>query len=433
MALMCLKGVLLLLICIQISAGNEVLDKGKLVFSHIIYRHGDRTPIEPYPNDPYRDASEWPTGWGQLTNLGKQQHYELGKWLRQRYNSLLNETYSKNEIYVRSTDVDRTLMSAQANLAGLYPPKGKDIWNDEVAWQPIPVHTVQEKHDKVLAAKKSCPAYDYGLRKLRDSDEYRKINEKNKALYDYVTEKSGRRIVNMEGIQFMYSVLNIEQIYNKTLPEWTKAVFPDKMKPISGRSFATYTYTRPLARLKSGPLLKEMLERFTNKTHKRLSPDRKVWMYSAHDTTVGNILNTLKVFEYHSPPYRACVMLELREYQNEAFVSVFYKNTSAEPQLMDLPGCGVACPLEKMYKLYADVLPENWEAECNNVPVEGTQFLVDSLHFDPAMAGGLQTTLIVIVSAVVIMCVVLLILGAMILYRRRGYHDEDKWYYRIDG
>lgn len=362
--------------------------------------------------------------------LGKQQHYELGQWLRNRYSSLVNETYSKNEIYVRSTDVDRALMSAQSNLAGLYPPKGKDVWKQDLAWQPIPVHTVPKKHDKTLAGEKYCPAYNYALAKLRTSDEYRKINARNKNLYDYLTQKTGLQIVSMEGVQYLYSVLFIEQLYNKTLPEWTKSVFPDKLKPISGRSFATSTYTRPLARLKTGPLLKEILDRFTNKTRGKLSPNRSLWIYSAHDTTVANLLNTLKVFEYHSPPYRACVMLELRKYNETSYVSVFYKNTTAEPQLMNIPGCGVTCPLKKMFELYHDVIPGDWETECEDVPRFTSEFLVDP-RMEPF--AGIQTTLIVIVSAVVIMLVVLMILGAMILYRRRGYHDEDKWYYRIDG
>lgn len=34
-----------------------------------IFRHGDRTPVEPYPTDPYRDPKFWPTGFGQLTNV----------------------------------------------------------------------------------------------------------------------------------------------------------------------------------------------------------------------------------------------------------------------------------------------------------------------------------------------------------------------------
>lgn len=34
-----------------------------------IFRHGDRTPVETYPNDPYKDPSLWPVGFGQLTNV----------------------------------------------------------------------------------------------------------------------------------------------------------------------------------------------------------------------------------------------------------------------------------------------------------------------------------------------------------------------------
>ena len=34
-----------------------------------LYRHGDRTPVTTYPTDPYNNASYWPDGWGQLTNV----------------------------------------------------------------------------------------------------------------------------------------------------------------------------------------------------------------------------------------------------------------------------------------------------------------------------------------------------------------------------
>ena len=86
---------------------------------------------------------------------GKERHYELGQWLRKRYSGFLNDQYNVDEIYVRSTDVDRTLMSAESNLAGLYPPVKR--WNADINWQPIPVHTVPQSEDALLSSHAECP------------------------------------------------------------------------------------------------------------------------------------------------------------------------------------------------------------------------------------------------------------------------------------
>nr|CAH7728383.1 unnamed protein product [Callosobruchus chinensis] len=159
--------------CICIFFPTVYTKEDELTAVIVIYRHGARTPIKPYPNDPYKNESIWPVGFGQLTNIGKQQHKELGKWLRQRYQTFLPEKYSEKDIYVRSTDVDRTLMSAEANLAGLFPPHAGQIWDKTLNWQPIPVHTKPEREDALLAAKKHCPKYEMLLKKLLASDYFR--------------------------------------------------------------------------------------------------------------------------------------------------------------------------------------------------------------------------------------------------------------------
>ena len=66
---------------------------------------------------------------------------------------------SETDIYVRSTDVDRTLMSALSNLAGLYPPKGSQVWNPDLLWQPIPVHTRPLADDALLSSHAECPRF----------------------------------------------------------------------------------------------------------------------------------------------------------------------------------------------------------------------------------------------------------------------------------
>lgn len=41
-------------------------------------------------------------------------------------------------------------MSALANLAGMYPPEGMEIWNRNLTWQPIPVHSQPRETDPVI-------------------------------------------------------------------------------------------------------------------------------------------------------------------------------------------------------------------------------------------------------------------------------------------
>lgn len=45
-------------------------------------------------------------------------------------------------------------MSAEANLAGLYPPEGQEMFNPNISWQPIPVHTVPESDERVSSSER---------------------------------------------------------------------------------------------------------------------------------------------------------------------------------------------------------------------------------------------------------------------------------------
>ncbi|KAL0099652.1 hypothetical protein PUN28_019804 [Cardiocondyla obscurior] len=345
--------------------GAQDLDLGTIVFANVLYRHGDRTPVRPYKNDPYRNESSWPVPYGQLTNVGKHQHLLLGRWLRKRYSDFLSDTYTPHDIYVRSTDVDRTLMSAEANLAGLYPPVKNQIW-DSLKWMPIPVHTTPEKFDNILKGSKHCPRYNYEMEKVLRSPEIEHMNKSNKKLYEYLTENSGDKINSFKKVEHLYDVLFIEQLYNKTLPQWTKSVFPDKLKPITIFSFMLESYNKILQRLKSGPLVKEMIHHMVKKAQNTLQPDRKLWIYSAHDETVANMLMTLDLFEPHCPPYAALILIELRRKEDQYFVTISYKNTTKEPRLMTLPNCATLCPLNEFINLTKNIVPEDWEKECFN-------------------------------------------------------------------
>uniref|UniRef100_A0A8C6Y2T1 acid phosphatase n=1 Tax=Naja naja TaxID=35670 RepID=A0A8C6Y2T1_NAJNA len=127
----------------------QVLLTINIVSKHFyqLYRHGDRSPLSSFPKNSVKEDA-WPRGYGQLTKTGIQQAYNLGQWLKDRYKNFLSPSYKPKEIYVQSTDYDRTIMSAEVVLAGLFPPSAEEEWNPDIHWQPIPVHTVPLSEEK---------------------------------------------------------------------------------------------------------------------------------------------------------------------------------------------------------------------------------------------------------------------------------------------
>jgi lysosomal acid phosphatase len=118
------------------------VEETQLVLLQVLFRHGDRSPIAPYPGDPYNEST-WASygGFGQLTQIGMKQTHQYGCFLRRTYSKFLTERYEPTRVFVRSTDYDRTIISAQSVLAGLFEPRGDQLWNEQIKWQPIPIHT----------------------------------------------------------------------------------------------------------------------------------------------------------------------------------------------------------------------------------------------------------------------------------------------------
>ena len=52
---------------------------------------------------------------------GKEKHLKLGQYNRKRYEHFMSDAYVPDEILIQSTDVKRTVESAEYHLFGLYP------------------------------------------------------------------------------------------------------------------------------------------------------------------------------------------------------------------------------------------------------------------------------------------------------------------------
>lgn len=143
------------IVAINLVLAANAVEQEKLIFAADVIRHGERAPRYALPESSY----EWPEGLRQLTAKGIRQEFELGTKLRGLYIDkfkLLPSRYRPGTIRVRSTDIDRTLMSAQSFLMGLYPPGTGPIISDAGlsalpgGVQIIPVHTVDQSYDPLI-------------------------------------------------------------------------------------------------------------------------------------------------------------------------------------------------------------------------------------------------------------------------------------------
>ncbi len=100
----------------------NLLNCDKLRFVFEMFRHGARSPWNGLNASNVDVLGQKWNGPGELTAVGMREHFLLGYRNRMVYGNFLSSNYKVNEIYAISTDVNRTIMSANSQIQGIYQP-----------------------------------------------------------------------------------------------------------------------------------------------------------------------------------------------------------------------------------------------------------------------------------------------------------------------
>ena len=148
-----MKSLIALYILINIFL--TIQSNTKLRWAFEIFRHGARTPYSGMTSD-FKDCfnQQW-IGLKELTGVGLRQHFLVGYRNRIKYvneTGLIKPEYDPREVYIISTDSNRTIMSANAQIQGLYPPgTGPKLYPNqtEKAVPPVNIDDIKDAKEEL--------------------------------------------------------------------------------------------------------------------------------------------------------------------------------------------------------------------------------------------------------------------------------------------
>ncbi|XP_011498654.1 PREDICTED: lysosomal acid phosphatase-like [Ceratosolen solmsi marchali] len=342
------------------TAFGDKANENSLNKVFFVFRHGDRNPTETYNNDPYKNYL-WPNGWGALTKKGMRQMFGLGQLIRKEFGWITKNTYNSVNTIVNSSYSDRCIMSAQALLAGLYLEK--DSFVKDLHWRPIPVHYLPKIMDTMLVVGKPCPRLTSELNNAY-LNESRRSDATYKLYYNRLSEITGQTISTVTDVEFLYNTLEIEEMNGLVLPPMIKEYFTLEMREIASRSYTLFTSNKMQQRLRGGPLLKHILE-----TMKYGNANEKMFLYCTHDVHIVNVLRTMGFTnELFKLDFGVTLIFELlqthKSQSQQVRISMLNNTETTVPYLLKIPGCEYPCLLDKLFDIWQDVLPVNWDLEC---------------------------------------------------------------------
>ncbi len=281
---------------------------GKLIFAADLIRHGDRTPLITLPTVNYT----WTEGLEQLTPQGSDQEFAVGKQLKDRYitqSHLLPDHYLPGTIYARSTGSDRTIMSANAVLEGLYSDASS---NFNSLFLP-PVHNCPRAAEDELLPDNNLT---FNFNQLFQSTivtlpEWQAKEASLKGNFERWSQATGIPITQLYDLKNLGDTLYIYQLNH--IPTPPLLTEEDVQTIIDAGLWATcITFQNKIVGQTAAA---NLLQEIANSCQSATNPNEllRCRLYCAHDSTLSVLLTALGKADFSTtiPPYASDLNIEL--------------------------------------------------------------------------------------------------------------------------
>jgi lysosomal acid phosphatase len=338
----------------------EISDSGyKLTQVIALFRHGDRTfwadnncgweepQLRNCKNEELDGDEEHALcAVGELTVRGFKQHVRNGKMLKRAYgNSILPKKFD-GQVYVRSTNFQRTITSAQAVLFGMFSKASAWVHNGYL--EHI---VVEENQGELINSANRYPQNQLWMNRSLEKSNLERYPQVDQGIQK-ISKIMGESLDPMDIPSKVFDCVNTN--YCHGLPtNVSQNTFDliNQVAPLVWNVVLNYPDRFSAAKTNIGPLLSAI----RNEMKKAIaSPDivndyKRFYLILGHDTgPMLTLLNGLGVFKGNWPPYAARIIFELYEKPNESaqnpdfFVRMVYNEEEQK-----IPGCpSVLCPWE---------------------------------------------------------------------------------------
>lgn len=371
-----------------LAAGQEM----ELVQVQVVTRHGARVPYQIVATDPtewncdlhfisvpnvgeslseetpprlYRktylpgqEVFKGNCSQGELLGVGAQQHFELGEHYRELYvdTGFLPSEYSRRDVFIRSTDVTRTVKCAESFMLGMFPPANTNCSVTEL----IDIHVVESSTEYIEPAS-DCQRMIADCNAIQLAPDFLKKWEAMLPLQAYLQDQWNITAAEFPWWGGVRNTLESRQAAGKPLPPYFNQSMVDQIDEFCDFEMTALYRSQNTQRLGIGRFTQHLLN---NMKREMAAPGLpRFFLYSGHDITLGLLTSSFQVFDGVWPAFASHFAIELHKDDS----SNYYVRLVYNSELRIIPGCEEFCPFDTVSDMLLRVIPTNFEEECNVV------------------------------------------------------------------